>query len=71
MGFGVPIGAWLRGPLNAWASDLLDPALLREQGYLQAEPVQALWGSHQDRKGDHTYEVWPVLMFQAWLQEWM
>jgi len=71
MGFGVPIGAWLRGPLNTWATELLDPSLMREQGYLHAEPVQALWRSHQDREGDHTYELWPVLMFQAWLQEWM
>lgn len=71
MGFGVPIGAWLRGPLSAWVGDLLDPGLMREQGYLHAEPVQALWRSHQDRKGDHTYELWPVLMFQAWLKEWL
>lgn len=71
MGFGVPIGAWLRGPLQTWATDLLDPTLMREQGYLHAAPVQALWRSHLDRKGDHTYELWPVLMFQAWLQEWM
>jgi asparagine synthase (glutamine-hydrolysing) len=71
MGFGVPIGTWLRGPLSTWAGELLDPTLMREQGYLQPEQVQALWRSHLDRTGDHTYELWPILMFQAWLQEWM
>ena len=42
-GFAMPIGHWLRGPLRAWADDLLDPALIRRQGWLKPEPVQRLW----------------------------
>ena len=45
-GFAMPIGPWLRGPLRAWADDLLDPVLIRRQGWLQPEPVQRLWRAH-------------------------
>jgi asparagine synthase (glutamine-hydrolysing) len=65
----MPIGPWLRGPLRSWASDLLDPALLQRQGYLQPEPIQRLWRAHL-AGADHTPQLWAVLMWQAWLAEW-
>jgi asparagine synthase (glutamine-hydrolysing) len=68
-GFAMPIGPWLRGPLRSWASDLLDPALLQRQGYLQPEPIQRLWRAHL-AGADHTPQLWAVLMWQAWLAEW-
>ena len=67
-GFDVPIASWLRGPLKAWASDLLDPASLRRQGYVRAEPIARVWRSHQAGLHDHSWELWSVLMFQEWLR---
>jgi asparagine synthase (glutamine-hydrolysing) len=68
-GFAMPIGAWLRGPLRQWADDLLDPALLTHQGYLQPQPIQRLWRKHL-AGADHTPQLWAVLMWQAWLTQW-
>jgi asparagine synthase (glutamine-hydrolysing) len=70
MGFGVPINKWLRTELRVWASDLLDEQLLRQQGYFHAEPIVRMWDEHVSAKADRSAELWPVLMFQAWLQEW-
>jgi asparagine synthase (glutamine-hydrolysing) len=70
MGFGVPINKWLRTELRVWASDLLDEQLLRQQGYFHAEPIVQMWDEHVSAKADRSAELWPVLMFQAWLQEW-
>ena len=70
MGFGVPINKWLRSELCGWASQLLDAQLLMKQGYFYAEPIVRMWDEHVSGRADRSTELWPVLMFQAWLQEW-
>ena len=67
MGFGIPVGQWLRGPLRSWADDLLDPTLVREQGFLDPTVVQQRWLDHRDGRADLTFQIWSILMFQAWL----
>jgi len=69
MGFGVPVGQWLRGPLRSWADELLDPALVRDQGLLDPSVVEQRWTTHRDGHADLTFQVWSLLMFQAWLVE--
>ncbi|MGY2002858.1 asparagine synthase (glutamine-hydrolyzing) [Blastococcus sp. SYSU DS1024] len=70
MGFGPPIGDWLRGPLRSWAEDLLSPATLRRQGILDVDAVRATWARHASGRRDHTNEVWNLLVFQGWLAQW-
>lgn len=68
-GFAVPLGAWLRGALKPWASDLLSPAMLSAQGHFKPDAVHALWRRHQAGMGNWEKPLWNILMFQSWLNQ--
>jgi len=60
-GFGLPVAAWLRGPLREWSEELLRV----RSGVFDAARVQSVWREHlagANREGT----LWRVLMFEAW-----
>lgn len=69
MGFGIPLAEWLRGPLKDWAENLLDEKILRHEGYFNSELIKNKWKEHLTGKKNWQYDLWDVLMFQAWINE--
>ncbi len=70
MGFGIPIDAWLRGPLREWAENLLSESRLREGGYFEPQAVRAVWRSHLSGGQNLQYLLWGILCFEAWRERW-
>ncbi len=69
-GFGIPIAAWLAGPLRERMERLLDPARLRAQGIFRPEPVTRLVEEHRSRRRNHRKPLWTLLLFQEWMERW-
>ncbi|PIE89051.1 MAG: asparagine synthase (glutamine-hydrolyzing) [Acidobacteria bacterium] len=64
-GFAIPVAAWLRKPLKAWAEDLL-PLDPRSHTLIRGDQVSKLWKEHQNGTRDHNAILWNILMFRAW-----
>jgi asparagine synthase (glutamine-hydrolysing) len=70
MGFGIPLGDWLRGPLRDWAEELLSEQRLREDGLVDGKVVRRYWQEHLSGKRNWQYLLWDVLMLESWRARW-
>ncbi len=68
MGFGIPIGRWLRTDLRDWAEDLLRTECLAKDDLLDPVPIRKAWQEHLSGRRNWEHRLWSVLMFQSWRQ---
>ena len=70
MGFGIPIGEWLKKDLKDWANDLLNPRRLHDDNIFNPNPITEHLNEHIMGKRDWKYKLWNILMFQQWYERW-
>tara|TARA_Y100000768_G_C23986269_1_gene689019 strand:- start:812 stop:2779 length:1968 start_codon:yes stop_codon:yes gene_type:complete len=66
MGFGVPVGEWIKGPLREWAEDLLNTDIIKAEGYFCPNTIQKFWEEHKNGDRNWQNQLWTILMFQSW-----
>jgi asparagine synthase (glutamine-hydrolysing) len=71
MGFGIPIGDWLRGPLRDWAEEILSDSNLGNQEWFDSKVVRATWVEHLSGRRNLVHQLWSVLMALAWKRTWI
>ena len=70
-GFGIPIAEWLKGKLNPLARDLLNADRLRRQNLFDPEYVQKLLKEHETGVSNHYKQLWTLLVFQLWYDNFL
>ena len=65
MGFSVPLGNWLKGPLKEWANDLIKKRKL-DNNNIDSNKIIKKWNEHISGKRNWQYQLWPILVYQSW-----
>jgi asparagine synthase (glutamine-hydrolysing) len=65
-GFGMPVAAWLNGPLAEMANDLFAEDRLRAGGWFRPAHVQRMLAQHRAGAADHRKPLWTLLVFELW-----
>lgn len=71
MGFGVPVGDWMRDAWRPWVGDvLLSPQALK-RGYFQPEALRQLVQDHFEGHREHSLKVWNLVCLELWHREFL
>ena len=65
-GFGIPVGAWLCGPLKEWAESLLFDENPMRNELFSSVYISDLWNEHQSGVRDHRKKLWNLLTLLEW-----
>lgn len=68
MGFGVPVGEWLRGDLRPLLEDTVLSSRALGRGLFEPRAVRSLVDEHLERRVDRTSHIWGLLMLEMWFQ---
>jgi asparagine synthase (glutamine-hydrolysing) len=66
MGFGMPVGNWLRGELNGMLRENILSKRSLGRGYLKPAEVTRLVEEHSAGRKDYSYQLWALLMLELW-----
>ncbi|MBK5218596.1 MAG: asparagine synthase (glutamine-hydrolyzing) [Thermoleophilia bacterium] len=69
-GFSIPVAAWLRGPLEPFAREVLSAANLERQGCLDPATVQGLLDDHCSGREDLSRQLWGLIAFSLWFDRY-
>ena len=68
MGFGVPLGSWLRGPLRGYLEAHLQAREARIYEHVRRESVQRMLNAHLSGKVDFGQKLFSLLTLEIWLR---
>ncbi|MCD4827849.1 MAG: asparagine synthase (glutamine-hydrolyzing) [Candidatus Cloacimonetes bacterium] len=70
-GFGVPLAAWFKGPLQRELRRTLRPERLRREGWLRPETVLRLIDEHAAGVRDNRKKLWTLYVWHKWREHYL
>jgi len=70
-GFGVPLRAWLRGPLKGMMRDLLSGEALGRRGLFDPAAVAQLVEQNDTGRADYAYSILSVMCVELWCRKFI
>ncbi len=70
-GFGIPLGAWFRGPLKDVAADVIASKAFRERGLMDAGAAQKILDGHLAGAADHGEILWLTVSLELWARRFL
>ncbi|MBN2033305.1 MAG: asparagine synthase (glutamine-hydrolyzing) [Deltaproteobacteria bacterium] len=71
MGFALPLDEWFRGELKPLLSDYLSPSRLKREGLFDEKVIEKKILEHLQKKANHQYRLWSLLMWEMWKEKWL
>jgi asparagine synthase (glutamine-hydrolysing) len=71
MGFGCPVGDWMRTDLREMAYDLLLSSAATARGIFRRDYVERLLSEHMTRTVQHDTRLWALLILELWFRMWV
>ncbi|MFL6375753.1 MAG: asparagine synthase (glutamine-hydrolyzing), partial [Pyrinomonadaceae bacterium] len=71
MGFGVPVGRWLRGEMSDFLRDVLLSQSSLSRGIVRPEKLRQYVDEHISGAFDHSFQVWSLLMMELWFRRFI
>jgi asparagine synthase (glutamine-hydrolysing) len=71
MGFGVPVGKWMRGAMQPFVRETLLGAKSLGRGFFNSSTVERIVDQHSSGQKDHNQQLWTLLMLELWFQHFI
>ena len=71
MGFGVPVGSWMRNEMRSFLCDVLLSDKSMNRGIIRPDALRRYVVEHTESKRDHAFRLWTLLMLELWFQRFI
>ncbi|RED99557.1 asparagine synthase (glutamine-hydrolyzing) [Marinoscillum furvescens] len=71
MGFGIPLGQWLRNEYQSLIDEYLKTSRFIERGFFNYNFVTQLLEEHISQKANHGTNIWSLICFEIWCRKFL